>query len=146
MFSCCDCGICTYYACNFGLKPSRMMQNMKQGLSKAGYKPRKEVKGSPNANIEMTRIPVKRMIARLGVADYDVPAPLDTRDIGVKEVRIPLQQHIGAPSVPVVSVGDRVAKGALIADIREKSLGARIHASIDGTVASVTDKAIVIQA
>jgi len=146
VFSCCDCGICTYYACNFGLKPSRMMQNMKLGLAKAGYKPRKEVKGSPNNNLEATRLPVKRLIARLGVAEYDVPAPLDERDIGVKTVTIPLQQHIGAPSVPVVSAGDKVEKGALIADIKEKSLGAKIHASISGTVASVTDKAIVIQA
>jgi Na+-translocating ferredoxin:NAD+ oxidoreductase RnfC subunit len=48
--------------------------------------------------------------------------------------------------VPVVSVGDRVEKGALIADIKEKSLGAKIHASISGSVASVTDKEIVIQA
>jgi hypothetical protein len=39
-----------------------------------------------------------------------------------------------------------VQKGALIADIKEKSLGAKIHASIDGTVDSVTDRAIVIQA
>jgi RnfABCDGE-type electron transport complex C subunit len=146
VFSCCDCGICTYYACNFGLKPSRMMQNMKQGLAQAGYKPRKEVKGTPNNNIEASRLPVKRLIARLGVADYDVPAPLDEHDLGVKTVTIPLQQHIGAPTVPVVSMGDRVEKGALIADIKEKSLGAKIHASISGSVASVTDKAIVIQA
>ena len=80
------------------------------------------------------------------MADYDVPAPLDERDIGVRTVTIPLQQHIGAPSVPVVSVGDRVEKGTLIADIKEKSLGAKIHASISGTVAEVTSKAIVIQA
>jgi Na+-translocating ferredoxin:NAD+ oxidoreductase RnfC subunit len=66
--------------------------------------------------------------------------------LGIRTVTIPLQQHIGAPAVPVVSVGDRVEKGALIADIKEKSLGAKIHASISGSVASVTDKEIVIQA
>jgi len=121
-----------------------MMQNIKQGLMQAGYKPRKEVKGSPNANIEITRLPVKRLISRMGVANYDVPAPLDERDLGVTKVIIPLQQHIGAPSVPVVSVGDRVEKGALIADIPEDRLGAKIHASISGNVVSVTDREIVI--
>jgi Na+-translocating ferredoxin:NAD+ oxidoreductase RnfC subunit len=146
VFSCCDCGICTYYACNFGLKPARMMQNMKQELMKSGYKPRKEVKGTPNNNLEASRLPVKRLIARLGVADYDVPAPLDERDLGIRAVTIPLQQHIGAPSMPVVSVGDRVEKGALIADIRENCLGAKNHASISGSVVSVTDQAIVIEA
>ena len=142
IFSCCDCGLCTYYACNFGLSPSRMMQNIKDGLQKAGYKPRKEVKGAPNPNIRITRVPVARMIARMGISQYDVPAPLDERDLGIKRVCIPLSQHIGAPSVPVVSAGDSVAKGALIADIKEKSLGAKIHASISGTVMGVTDRQI----
>lgn len=146
IFSCCDCGICSYYACNFGLSPSRMMQNMKAGLVQAGYKPKKEVKRSPNPNISITRVPVKRFIARLGVSDYDVAAPLVDKDLPIKHVRIPLSQHIGAPSVPVMAVGDRVTKGTLIADIKEKSLGAKIHASIDGTIKTVTDQYIEIQA
>ena len=41
IFSCCDCGICTYFACNFGLAPSRMMQRMKTGLAAQGIKPKK---------------------------------------------------------------------------------------------------------
>jgi Na+-translocating ferredoxin:NAD+ oxidoreductase RnfC subunit len=44
----------------------------------------------------------------------------------------------------VVSVGSRVEKGALIADIPEGRLGAKIHASISGNVVSVTDREIVI--
>ena len=28
IFSCCNCGLCTYYACNFGLKPSQVMQTL----------------------------------------------------------------------------------------------------------------------
>lgn len=146
VFSCCDCGICSYYACNFGLSPSRMMQNMKAGLQKAGYKPTKQVKSSPNPNIISSRIPVSRLISRMGVSDYDVAAPLVDKDLPIKIVRIPLSQHIGAPSVPVVTVGDGVRKGTLIADIKEKSLGAKIHASIDGTVSAVTEQYIEIKA
>ena len=43
VFSCCNCGVCTYYACNFGLKPSQAMQQMKAMLAQKGVKPRKEV-------------------------------------------------------------------------------------------------------
>ena len=44
IFSCCDCGICTYFACNFGLKPNQAMQRAKANLQQAGVKPAKEVK------------------------------------------------------------------------------------------------------
>jgi len=52
--------------------------------------------------------------------------------------------HIGAPSVPVVKAGDRVGAGQLIAVIPEGKLGAVLHASISGKIASVSDQAIVI--
>jgi len=60
-------------------------------------------------------------------------------------VNILLQQHLGKPSLPVVAEGDRVKKGDLIGEIPEGALGARVHASIDGTVAAVDEKRIVIQ-
>jgi Na+-translocating ferredoxin:NAD+ oxidoreductase RnfC subunit len=39
----------------------------------------------------------------------------------------------------VVQAGDRVRRGGLIGEIPESALGARVHASIDGVVASVDD-------
>jgi Na+-translocating ferredoxin:NAD+ oxidoreductase RnfC subunit len=59
-------------------------------------------------------------------------------------VSIPLAQHIGAPGVPVVTVGQRVERGTCIADIPEGKLGARIHASITGIIKSI-DSTIVIE-
>ena len=146
VFSCCDCGICTLYACNFGLAPSRMMQQMKQGLQNAGYKVTKQVKDAPVDNIEATRIPVSRVIARMGLSEYDVAAPLVDKDLPIPIVRIPLKQHVGAPSVPVVHTGSAVNKGDMIAQIPADSLGAAIHASIGGTVSAVTDTYIEIKA
>ena len=61
-------------------------------------------------------------------------------------VRISLRQHIGAPSVPKVQPGAKVARGQLIGAIPEQPLGANIHASISGTVAQVTETEIVISA
>jgi Na+-translocating ferredoxin:NAD+ oxidoreductase RnfC subunit len=145
IFSCCDCGICTYYACNFGLKPSKVMQALKQSLAGAGIKPKKEVFAEPDGGLELKKLPVSRMIARLGIAEYDVPAPMEFEVLPVREVSIPLRMHIGAPAVPVVKEGQRVEKGMLIAEIPEKALGARIHASISGTVREITAEAVRIR-
>lgn len=139
VFSCCDCGICTYFACNFGLSPSKIMQRLKSGMMQEGIKPQKEVPFAPDEGIDGKRIPVSRMVARLGLIKYDVPAPLEDALMHVDKVRIPLKMSIGAPSVPVVSVGDKIQAGELIAEIKENALGSRIHASITGTVCAIDD-------
>ena len=146
LFSCCDCGLCSYYACNFGLSPSRMMARMKTGLRQNGYKPEKRIKGDVSKSFENTKVPTKRLMSRMGILQYDVETPLVEDGVEVSKVRIPLSMHIGAPSIPTVKAGDRVQKGQLIAEIPEKSLGARIHASINGTVTDVTNTFIEISA
>ncbi|MBQ7654605.1 MAG: electron transport complex subunit RsxC, partial [Clostridia bacterium] len=55
-----------------------------------------------------------------------------------EKVVIAMQQHIGAPCVPTVKVGDTVAVGQLIGD-SDKFVSAPIHASISGTVKSIKD-------
>jgi Na+-translocating ferredoxin:NAD+ oxidoreductase RnfC subunit len=57
-------------------------------------------------------------------------------------VRIPLKQHVGAPAVAVVRAGERVEQEQLIAAAPE-GLGVPIHASMDGTVASVGDEIVI---
>lgn len=51
-------------------------------------------------------------------------------------VVIPLSQHIGAPCLPLVKVGDRVLEGQLIGD-NENGLCAPVHASLTGTVKAI---------
>ena len=51
------------------------------------------------------------------------------------QVVIPLQQHIGAPCQPLVSVGDHVLKGQKIGD--GEGLCVPVHASVSGTVIAV---------
>ena len=75
---------------------------------------------------------------------YDVKAPLTDETFTFDKVTLPLRQHIGAPSVPVVTAGQSVTKGDLVAKIPEDALGANIHASISGVIAEVSDSAIVI--
>lgn len=144
IFSCCDCGICTYYACNFGLKPSKVMGMLKQSMADAGIKPVKKVAANADLGLEYKKLPVSRLIDRLGIEKYNVPAPMIQDIFSSKKVCIPLKMHIGAPSIPIVQVGQKVTKGDLIADIPEKALGAKIHASITGTILAISQDSIVI--
>ena len=52
-----------------------------------------------------------------------------------KQVVIPLQQHIGAPCNPLVSVGDHVLRGQKIGD--GEGLCVPVHASVSGTVVAI---------
>ena len=142
VFSCCDCGVCTYFACNFGLKPSQAMQRAKAKLQQASVKPVKEVKYPPDGGIDNKRLPTERLLYRLDLKKYDVDAPMGG-SITCDQVRIPLKMHIGGPDAPVVSVGTRVTRGQLIA--QPQGMGANIHASIDGTVTQVTGEFIEIR-
>ena len=145
IFSCCNCGLCTYYACNFGLKPSQVMQTLKSAIASKGTRPRKEVFTSVDGGLENMKVPVSRLVARLGLSKYDVPAPIQSKALTTDCVRIFLRMGVGAPSVPKVKVGDKVRKNQLIADIAEGKLGVKMHASISGTVSDITGDYIEIR-
>ncbi len=49
---------------------------------------------------------------------------------------LPLTQHVGKPSQPIVGIGERVLTGQLIADT-DGSLGAPVHASSSGKVVAI---------
>jgi biotin carboxyl carrier protein len=130
-----------------GLSPRRVNAELKKQLAKAGVKnPHQNKPQNVLTNREYRLIPTKRLTARLGISQYDVKAPLTTKEIVVSEVRLVLAQHIGAPSQPIVKVGDQVAKGDLIAVIPEgAAVGANLHASISGRIVTV-DASIGIRA
>ena len=48
----------------------------------------------------------------------------------------PLSQHIGAPAIPIVAVGDRVRKGQMIAEAGG-FVSAPVYASVSGTVKAI---------
>ncbi len=58
-----------------------------------------------------------------------------------KTLVLPLSQHIGAPATPVVSVGDKVLKGQLIAAAKG-FVSAPVHASSSGVVSAIEERAV----
>ncbi|MBW2430496.1 MAG: electron transport complex protein RnfC, partial [Deltaproteobacteria bacterium] len=77
--------------------------------------------------------------------NYDTQPHFLEDDIQVRQVTIPLQQHLGKPAVPAVKAGDKLKKGDLVGEIPEGALGARVHASIDGIVESVGEDIVIAQ-
>lgn len=136
---CSECGVCEHYACPMGMSPRRVNQKIKAALRGAGraYEGPRELKEISISWREYRRVPSRRLAARLGLADYlDLPTPY-LGELKPGEALVPLRQHIGAPAVPLVRAGARVKAGEPIGGIPEKSLGAKVHASISGTVKEV---------
>lgn len=142
---CSECGLCGFYACTMGLAPNSVNAFYKGVMSRNGIKPDfKNLKASgPNPFREDRKVPAARLITRLGLDKYDRHLPFIEEAVTAQRLEIPLRQHIGEPSVPVVRPGDRVNAGELLASIPENSLGACIHSPCGGTVVE-TGESIVI--
>ena len=100
---------------------------------------------SPHPMQAGRRTPLKLLMKKLGVVEYDVPSRFVRHAPGIRRVRLPLQQHIGNPALPEVRVGQSVKVGDLLGEIPAGKLSARVHASIDGVVSEVSQD-IVIEA
>lgn len=146
-FLCCECGLCEL-GCIMDLQPWKLHQELKRRFAAIG------IKNSHNRAPEKALrfrdfklYPVSKLTRRIGMTQYDVPAPFKG-DYGgrVKRVTLPLKQSLGAPSAPVVKAGMAVNSGDLVADIPERALGSRLHAPISGQVIASDGGSIIIEA
>ena len=141
---CSACGLCELFSCPQGLSPRTMINEYKNGLRKAGIKPPVVEAAPVKASREYRRAWEGRLLARLGLGEYNKPAKLDDSSRNAKEVKIMLSQHIGAPAVSAVNVGDAVSAGDVVGKAAE-GLSVNIHASISGVVQEVTKDYIIIK-
>lgn len=141
---CSECGVCEKFACPMQVSPREVNAQIKQALMGAGI--RWEAKSDPLTHPFRSgrSVPTGRLIQRLGLTAYDVH-PGWIGELAPSVVRLALRQHIGAPAVCVVSVGDRVRAGDLVGEIPEKAMGARVHASVSGVVEAVADGMVTIR-
>jgi Na+-translocating ferredoxin:NAD+ oxidoreductase RnfC subunit len=143
---CCECNLCTMFACPEDLDPKMVCVQSKPVARERGL----TWKGTPESIEphpmgEYRRVPMRRLIAKLGLGEYRNEGPLKEHAFTPQRVTLPLKQHAGAAAVAVVKSGDRVREGDLIAAPETGKLGARIHASIGGRV-TVGSDAVVIEA
>jgi Na+-translocating ferredoxin:NAD+ oxidoreductase RnfC subunit len=146
---CCECRLCEAYACPLELSPMAYYVGIKEELRAQGWmnEVHKRSQFQPHPMREYRLVPTRRLIARLGLVEWEHQVcALDETVYHPSRVSLPLQQHIGVAAEPVVSVGDRVAIGDLIAQVPEGKLGANLHASVAGTISAVSEAAIQILA
>jgi Na+-translocating ferredoxin:NAD+ oxidoreductase RnfC subunit len=141
---CCECNLCTLVACPEALDPKNVCVEFKKEARKKGLLVERPFVG-PHPLQASRRVPMKRLIRRLGLAGFVNEGPLVLEDVSTRRVVLPLKQHVGAPSLPVVRPGERVRVGDPVGRPADGALGAVIHASIEGTVRSV-DGSVVIEA
>jgi Na+-translocating ferredoxin:NAD+ oxidoreductase RnfC subunit len=141
-FLCCECRTCNY-ACPVHLFPGNIAISVKQDLIKAKLKNpyARETEADPFRDVR--RVPIDRLVSRLSLTRYDVPAPLTETGARFGRVTLRMKQHLGAPAQPAVAVGDRVRVGDVVGEAPPSGPSARIHASIDGVVRQVSDVVVI---
>ncbi|MDR3541752.1 MAG: 4Fe-4S dicluster domain-containing protein [Desulfosporosinus sp.] len=143
---CCECNACELFSCPANLHPKSVNIFYKQKLAEQGirYQPIQMDFQARSAR-DYRLIPSKRLIIRIGLTAFDKPAPMTKVEFRPEYIRIALRQHIGAPAIPVVAIGEQVKAGQLIGEIPDSSLGATVHSSFNGTVIDIKDNSIVIK-
>lgn len=145
-FFCSGCGLCEMYSCFQGLNPRSLMGKVKGALRSEGVTVPPAILDDINSARQGRYILKSRLTARLGLSEYNHPAPLNETEYTPKKVKLLLSQHIGSPAKAVVKKGDKVLKGDVIALGDSNALSVNIHASINGSVTEVNDKFVVIAA
>jgi Na+-translocating ferredoxin:NAD+ oxidoreductase RnfC subunit len=144
---CSDCNLCSgLHGCPMQLSPRRINQLLKASFreKKVKFSFDKTLDG-PDENRQYRLLPSKRLVRRIGLAGWDVDCPFMGEYVPLR-VDIAMGQHIGAPCIPIVQVGQEVSEGQTIGVVPEGALGAPVHSSVNGSVESVSDSSVVIKA
>lgn len=144
---CCGCDICGSFACCQGISPMLVIKEYKKILAqnKIKYVAEPGEEFVPNPDRDSRMLVTQKWKETLGVAKFDKHPKLISEPLETAHVEIRMQQHIGAPSIPVVKEGDAVEKGQLIANAGP-GLSVPQYASISGTVTFADAGKIVIEA
>lgn len=145
---CCECNICTLFACPEKLDPKNICVDTKVRLKKEKKGFTKEQLEEVFRDIHPARdgreIPITSLYQRLGIKKYDRKAEFVSYSNKFREVLIPIKYGFGNISNPIISKGMKVQKGDVIASSEENELTVPVHASIAGIVKDVTQNGILI--
>jgi Na+-translocating ferredoxin:NAD+ oxidoreductase RnfC subunit len=148
--ACCECNICSLWACPEELDPRNVCVVTKRDLKQQGKWLSAEQLQKLTKDVHPMKsyrgVPTTRLVRRLGLHQFTAEAPLCTDKIAPKSVGISLQASVGVPPTPVVHEGDRVREGQLIAAASETALSVPAHASIAGQVAAIGQSIVITKA
>lgn len=141
--SCCECNLCTMYACPEGLDP-RGAAVIEKRLAREQNLKWNGDEITVHPMYEYRKVPTRELMQRLDVLGFKDEGPLKDLKIRPHSVRVPLDQHVGHSAQAVVNVGDSVKKYDLIAKASGR-VSSNIHASIAGIVKKISKTEIIIQ-
>lgn len=144
---CCNCDLCGVYSCPMNLPIGRLNQQIANQIKVNNWETVPALpKYSPSYLRKFRQIPVSRLTTRLKLMEYDRDIPHYQEEFHPDTVTIPLKQHIGGTPRAVVKENQQVKEGDLIGDLESGTIGARVHASINGKIKNVSNESIVISA
>ena len=139
---CCGCGVCETLACSQGISPRAVIANYKGVLARNKMRFNIEDNYEVKDERDYRMIPSEKWESTLGVRPFDRVAEFGGEIKNFTRVEIPLSRHIGVPSVPMVSDGQTVQEGEMIARAAD-GLSVPAHASISGRVTLGEGKIII---
>jgi Na+-translocating ferredoxin:NAD+ oxidoreductase RnfC subunit len=142
-FSCCECNLCTMYACPEGLDPKGATVIEKRLALKQNQK----WNGGPisvHPLFDYRKVPTEKLMQRLDILMFTDEGSLKDISYNPDTIRISLDQHSGSPALPVVKAGDSVKKYDLIGKAFGR-ISSNVHASINGVVKEVIKNEVIIQ-
>ena len=148
---CCECNLCSLYSCPEDLDPKNVCTQNKRRLAaekrrweNPPFNPKR-----PEMHMENRKAPMARLIQKLGLKQFHNEGPLRDELLPAAKVGVKLKQHLGTACQPVVKAGDRVTKGQILGRPPvaggKPALGAVVHASLDGTVTSISGGVVLIE-
>ena len=97
--SCCECNLCTMYACPEGLDPRGATVIEKRLARESNLRP--AAAAAPvHPMYDYRKVPAQKLKQRLDVLQFADEGPLTDLGIDPQSVRVPLDQHAGAPGAP----------------------------------------------
>jgi Na+-translocating ferredoxin:NAD+ oxidoreductase RnfC subunit len=141
---CCSCGLCTLYACPEELYPKEACDNSKAEMRAANVKWTGPATVKPHPMRDGLRVPIKSLMRKLQLQDYDHPAHLRLEPLQPARVTLRLKQSAGVAAQAIVRAGDPVKAGQIVAEPPPNALGALLHAPFAGRIESVTDSVIIL--
>ncbi|MBQ0729339.1 MAG: SLBB domain-containing protein [Oleispira antarctica] len=143
--ACCECNVCTLWACPEQLNPSDVCAATKRDLKVHGLWQSAEQLQAQTRPVHSMReyrgVPTSRLTRRLGLAQYDrKSAPWLDISEPPEHVAISLRSRMGSSPVSIVNIGDQVMVGDVIAEVSGDALGVPVHASISGTVCAIGER------
>ncbi len=140
---CCECNLCSLYACPEDLYPKDACADNKVILRREGLKhPKTGQPSTVHSMQEFRHIPLKSLIKKLGLMQFRNVGPLVDVPLAPPRVRIPLKMHLGEPAVATVVPGQPVDEGTEIGRV-PSGMGVAVHASIAGVVESVGQDVVI---